>query len=103
MTAGREPWHLDRRIPVATLVMLALQAIGFTSWITWQTAALSSRLEALEKSQAASLAAASALRVEARLSIVETQMGMALRSLERLENRFDTRPAYPSHDGPADR
>lgn len=41
MTVEREPWHLDRRVPIATLVVLVVQFALGVMWIT----TLSNRVE----------------------------------------------------------
>lgn len=87
-------WHLDKRVPIATIATLAIQAVGFTAWIAWQSAVMNARVAKLEEQQAYASSVTGAWRVDARLSVLESQMGQVLKSLERVEDRLTARPSY---------
>lgn len=48
--AGREEWHLDKKVPIAFVVGLVAQTIVITMWFTSKFDGFDSRLAALEKS-----------------------------------------------------
>lgn len=68
-------WHLDKRVPVALLISLAVQ----TGAIIWWAAGITARLEQVERQQAASAPHSERLtRVETRLEAVQS-------GIERIE------------------
>lgn len=45
MTTEKEPWHLDKRIPVATLIVLAVQFGG----VVWMLATLAGSVQVISR------------------------------------------------------
>lgn len=48
--ADDEPWHLDKKVPIAFIVTIAIQTAGFFYWIGTTT----SRIDVLERAMLAS-------------------------------------------------
>lgn len=89
-------WTLDRKVPVAIIITLILQIIGFA----WYAAKLDSRVE----EQAARIAKTEAqiLVIDrdardfgVRMARIEEKTGAMLNILERLERRFIPRQELP--------
>ena len=89
-------WSLDRKVPVAIVITLVLQIVGFA----WYAAKLDSRVE----EQAARLAKTEAqiLVIDrdardfgVRMARIEEKTGTMLSILERLERRFIPRQELP--------
>ena len=87
-----EPWHLDRRIPIATLLVLVVQAALGVMWITTlgnTVTGNAARLTAMEqrveimRGQAASQAVQLG-RIEEGLEGVRTDINRLITSLERI-------------------
>lgn len=53
MTSPNEPWHLDKRVPIALIVTIVLQTAG----LVWWAASLEGRLMRVERDTAALIAA----------------------------------------------
>lgn len=87
----REPWHLDRRIPIATLAVLIVQAGLGIVWLTTlgntvdgnsaRINAMDSRIEII-RSQAASQAVQLG-RIEEGLAGVRTDITRLIATVER--------------------
>lgn len=75
-----EPWHLDKRVPVALIVTLCLQTAGVVYWAAGQ----SYRTEALEKQVAALIT--SAIPNMERLVRVEEQVKVVNDNVVDLKN-----------------
>lgn len=60
----KEPWHLDKRVPVALILAILLQ----TGSALWWAATVNARVERLEKD------AAQTIGTDSRLVRLETQM-----------------------------
>lgn len=92
-----EPWHLDKRVPVAIIFALLIQTAG----AVWWASAMSSSVAALREADARLEAADVQIRIDAnahetRLRVVEqgatrmeTKMEAILESLERLSTQID--------------
>jgi len=72
-------WHLDKRIPVALIVTLALQTAGVFFWM----GQLSVRIDQLE-----SQVLRSATNSD-RLTRLEVQLEQVTQSLDRIESRLE--------------
>ena len=75
-------WHLDKRVPIALIVTLMLQAAG----VVWWGAAITTRLDALERQlSAASDTRERLIRLEAMESMSAQTLVTINRRLERME------------------
>ncbi|MFC4668925.1 hypothetical protein ACFO5X_10200 [Seohaeicola nanhaiensis] len=94
-TPEREPWHLDKRIPVATLIVLAVQFGG----VVWMLATLAKTVETVslevDRNRMVNAAQDSAIRIidlsvarqdQRQLGIIET-LSEIKASLLRLEGK----------------
>lgn len=87
-----EAWHLDRRVPIALIVTLAVQTAG----MVWWAASLSSRVDeqsrrvvALESSRDASAALMAGLRSDT--AVLRAESEAMRRQLDRIERMLDRR------------
>ena len=79
MTDQKEPWHLDRRVPIATLAVLIGQIVLGVIWIT----TLSNRVETLTLSMVEAKADAVARESRIRaLEIAQASQSSDLRSIQ---------------------
>lgn len=81
-------WHFDKRIPVAVLAFLGLQAVGLIIWgvsLSAQTNRNTDRIEKIEERMQGDLA------VLDRLARVETEVRMTREAMDRIERRLDRR------------
>jgi hypothetical protein len=91
MMTGRtppEPWHLDRKVPVAIILTVALQTVG----IVWWAASLSSRVEQHAAQIDALRSAETARAIEDRrisegLARLDERLKSQTEILQRLERR----------------
>lgn len=74
-----EGWHLDKRVPISLIVMLALQMVAFI----WWASDLNSRVGVLEKSSP------KAAELSERMARIEEQVKSAGYTLNRIENKLD--------------
>lgn len=72
---GAESWHLDRRVPVAIILAIALQTAGAVFWF----GQLSTRVDTIENWISDNR------RIDARLSVLEANTTEIRRILERIE------------------
>lgn len=79
MTTEREPWHLDRRVPIATLAVLVIQFALGVMWITTLSNSVVRNTEAIAVSRTD--AAASEARIRA-LEIAQASQSSDLRSIQ---------------------
>lgn len=77
--ADREPWHLDKKVPIALIVTIALQTIG----IVWYASKLDSRVAVVEQHVADTKEDAS------RLVRLESFRDNLRSRLDRLESKID--------------
>jgi hypothetical protein len=79
-------WHLDKKVPIAMILAIAMQTGGFV----WFSARLDQRVEVLERSEtrAAIVAPAQA----DRLTRVEVKIENVERGVTRIENLIQSRP-----------
>ena len=78
-------WHLDKRVPIAIFVVLALQSLSAAFWagaINNRTAALEQRLNTAEQR-------AENLRHESRIAVLEAQWEAVNARLDRIEGQAD--------------
>lgn len=76
-------WHLDRKVPIAIIVTLAVQTAGFAFW----TGALSQRVEHLERREVATAPHAERLiRLETRMESIADHL-VEIRNILRREPR----------------
>lgn len=79
MTDQKEPWHLDRRVPIATLAVLIGQVVLGVIWIT----TVSNRVETLTLSMVEAKADAVARESRIRaLEIAQASQSSDLRSIQ---------------------
>lgn len=69
-----DPWHLDKRVPVALIVTIMMQ----TAAAIWWASALSQRMTAIEQDTAA-------------LAVIESEREARIRALELGASRTDER------------
>lgn len=86
----KEPWHLDRKVPIALIATILIQTACVIIW----AAKLDQRTGALELWQGEQkILQASDSTVQAeiktRLSVLESQNVNVLRSLEKIEEKLD--------------
>lgn len=82
MTNGngmREPWHLDKRIPIALILVIILQTVGAFFW----AGAASMRLSNVEK------IAEKNSQLGERLTRVEEKTNYIAKGVERIEEKLD--------------
>jgi hypothetical protein len=72
-------WHLDRRVPLAIIVTLAMQTVG----AVWWAASLNQRVAVLEQERR------DRSDETGRIIRLETKMDQATVVLERLESKLD--------------
>lgn len=92
-----EPWHLDKKVPIALIVTLLLQAAGAVWWVSTKDAEdrhRDRRIAALEDGIAKS--ADAQIKVIDRLARIEERAEAQMQVLIRIE-------AHLSADGPAAR
>lgn len=89
-------WSLDRKVPVAIVITLVLQIVGFA----WYAAKLDARVE--EQAQRLAKTEAQILVIDrdardfgVRMARIEEKTGAMLNILERLERRFIPRQELP--------
>lgn len=85
-----EPWHLDKRIPIAIIFALLTQTAG----AVWWASAMSSNVDALRQADARLERTAEQLRSdaisnEARLRVVETGAGRMEAKLESISDGIE--------------
>lgn len=79
MTDQKEPWHLDRRVPIATLAVLVVQFALGVAWIT----TLSNRVETNTTDIAEAQADAGVREARIRaLEIAQASQSSDLRSIQ---------------------
>ena len=69
-------WHLDRRVPIVLVVVIAVQIVT----MSWWAAALSTRVDQLERAQMSSATQAE------RLIRVEEKIGVLQQSITEIKN-----------------
>ena len=74
-----EGWHLDKRVPIATLFVLLIQIMAGVAWVTNTDARLKSVELAIEKSS----------EDEARLIRLEENQKYTLDAIRRVEKALD--------------
>ena len=94
--APNDHWSLDRNVPVAIVITLVLQIVGFA----WYAAKLDARVE--EQAQRLAKTEAQILAIDrdardfgVRMARIEEKTGAMLNILERLERRFIPRQELP--------
>jgi hypothetical protein len=76
-------WHLDRKVPIALIITIAMQTIG----IVWFAAGLFYRVDALEKQQLASQPHSDRItRMEVKVESIE-------RGVTEIKSLIQQRPA----------
>jgi hypothetical protein len=93
MPAPPEAWHLDKRVPIALILTVAIQ----TGAMVWWAASISARVEMHER-QIASLqsaeiaAAAETRRISETLARLDERLAQQTAVLLRLERHFYAQP-----------
>ena len=94
--APNDHWSLDRKVPVAIIITLVLQIVGFA----WYAAKLDARVD--EQAQRLAKTEAQILVIDrdardfgVRMARIEEKTGAMLNILERLERRFIPRQELP--------
>jgi hypothetical protein len=85
-TVEREPWHLDKKVPLALILSMAIQTV----LIVWWAASLSSRVEHQERQIVALTTSDAQAKQEARrigewLSRVDERIAAQTEMLRRVE------------------
>ncbi len=90
--AAGEAWHLDKRVPIALIISLAVQTAG----MVWWAASISSRVDeqsrrvgALEGSRDAAQALMAGLRSDT--AVLRAESEAMRRQLDRIERMLDRR------------
>ena len=91
-TVEREPWHLDKKVPLALIMTMALQTLG----VIWWAASLSTRVEHQERQIVALNASDAQAKQEARrigewLSRVDERIAAQTEMLRRVEVTLSAR------------
>ncbi len=91
-TATPEPWHLDKKVPLALIMTMALQTLG----VIWWAASLSTRVEHQERQIVALNASDAQSKQEARrigewLSRVDERIAAQTEMLRRVEVTLSAR------------
>ena len=82
--SAREPWHFDKRIPIALIAALLLQTAGMVAW----AARLDTRVGHLESQTGAGRGDRDRLtRLEVKLDALSESMARVERPLDRSEDR----------------
>lgn len=81
-----EPWHLDKKVPLALILTMALQTLG----VIWWAASLSTRVDHQERQIVSLVSAEQQTKAEARrigewLSRVDERIAGQTEMLRRLE------------------
>ena len=79
MTTDKEPWHLDRRVPIATLAVLIGQIVLGVIWITTLSNRVDTQAVAIAESKADAMGRESRLRA---LEIAQASQSSDLRSIQ---------------------
>lgn len=87
---SREPWHLDRKVPITLIFAVVAQIVAFI----WYAAKQDERMIVLEKwrSQqeiAQAYDTTTQSEIKTRLSVLETQNISVIKSLEKIEDKID--------------
>lgn len=85
MSDAKESWHLDKKVPIALIGALMFQTVGFGVWM----GSIQTRVDNVEAWQGKND------RMDARLSVLESQLGNVSAILERIENKIDNSRAQP--------
>ena len=96
MPGAQDPWHLDKRVPVALIIAILLQTAG----AIWWAANISSRVDHVERrtvslEDADRRMADTAVRVAETLAAIKTSQDDTRRALDRIERHIDGRRAAP--------
>ncbi|MCV6577445.1 MAG: hypothetical protein OIF58_17110 [Cohaesibacter sp.] len=78
---NREPWHLDKRVPVALIVTLMIQTFG----VIWWAASMSERVNFLERQMQ------ERSDQSERLTRLEVNMKAVVSATTRIERKLDRR------------
>lgn len=94
MSAADEPWHLDKRVPLALIVSLSIQ----TAAMVWWAATTSARIEGHERRLIAVEATARAQAEDGRKSSealvrLDERVAGQTAILRRIEEQLARRPA----------
>ena len=89
-----EPWHLDKRVPLALILTVALQTAG----MVWWAASISARVETHDRQIAAlvqneRVALAEARRISEMLARLDERMSQQTLVLQRIERHFYSPPS----------
>ena len=89
---GREPWHLDKKVPIALIVTLAIQTAGMIWWaasLSFRVDEQSRRVVALEVSRDVAQALMAGLRSDT--AVLRAESEAMRRQLDRIERMLDRR------------
>ena len=91
MTENEESWHLDKRVPIAIMLALFLQTVGFIYFATSWKVGIEGRVGNLEANQQGALPRVQAntdlnYAQERRLAILETKLEDLGTAIGRIEN-----------------
>ena len=85
----REPWHLDRRVPIALIVTILMQ----TASVVWFLAQMDSRVAILERDEARIevVARANSKAINSlttRMAVQQEKLSAILSTVERIDRRL---------------
>lgn len=89
MSATSEPWHLDKRVPLALIVTLCLQTAGMVWWAATLSATVGThdrRIASLEAADARH--AAEAARVAEALARLDERLALQTEILREIRARI---------------
>lgn len=89
MNAAREPWHLDKRVPVVIVGAILAQTFGFGWWaatVSQRQETNTARITALET------AVADSRDLATDIAVIKNNVETIKDSLRRLETQVDGKP-----------
>lgn len=98
VSGAKEPWHLDKRVPIVLILTLAAQSCA----VIWYASKLDSRVAYLEEQVAArSMVNERLARMEERFEAIKDDVSDVKQSQMNIERmvRYLTRQSLPPPDG----
>jgi len=80
-----ESWHLDKRIPIATIVAILGQAVA----LGWLASSMDGRISALEKISDAQASLAAETHVTERIAVLESNQAHVTVQLDHIDAKLD--------------
>lgn len=87
--AAPEPWHLDRRVPIALILTVAIQTGGMVWWASALSSQVASHDKRIERAEGAILRGADDDRKNAELlGRLDERLAALQRSIDQLTRTF---------------